>query len=209
MNAEGCDVSHWHPVTNWGRLAAAVRFIGIKATEGETLTDPTLQVHKRGFSGSSLDLAIYYHLARPGDAAAQARRFLAAVGPLAANERVCLDVERSSGVDMPYVEAFYSTLLAGGVTTRPLIYASAWSWAANRLSDAWDLAPGVDLWAPRYQSGGAEPLLPPPWSRWLIWQDSQTSNIPGVDGPCDHNVFNGDAAALATYAAPPAAVPAA
>lgn len=202
----GVDISHWHPVTNWALLAGAARFVGIKATEGNTNADPTLQQHKRGFSGSGMDLAIYYHLARPGDAVAQAKRFLDAVGPLAPNERVCLDIERGSGVDMPYVEAFYATLReqlgTPPQTPRMLIYASAWSWAANRLGDDWDMAADIDLWAPRYESGGAEPMLPPPWPRWTIWQWSQSAAMPGVDGACDANWFNGSAEDLAVYAAP-------
>lgn len=188
----GADVSHWHPVTNWGLLANACRFLGIKATEGETNVDPSMVLHRNGFRASSLDIAVYYHLARPGDPVAQAQRFAAAVGPLQANERLCLDVERSSGVSMDFVNRFYGALMGDGADplteARPLIYVSAGGWRDVLGNPTWDLAKYVDLWIPRY--GPAIGDLPRPWSTWAVWQYSESAQTPGVTSPNDANWWN-------------------
>lgn len=193
----GVDVSHWHPVTNWGILAQHASFIGIKATEGETYVDPMLGVHRGGFRASSLALGIYFHFARRGDAVVQAKHFAAAVGELGPHERLCLDLERDI-VSLDWVNAFYGELMGsacGG--TRPLIYTSARIW--QTLGDpAWDLAADIDLWVPRYSS--EEPALPSPWAAWKIWQWSESATVAGISGPCDANWFAGDAAELQEYA---------
>lgn len=200
MRAEGIDVSHHKPVRDWSALSASrVYFIGVKATEGTTYLDPTFKLHRDAFRSSPLHLAIYYHFARPGDPVHQAERFMDAVGPLQANERLCLDLEGSGPTENPthalaWLDAFYETLMDGACSDRrPFIYTSKRIW--RMIGDpAWDLASEIDLWAPRYSR--AEPELPSPWKRWTLWQysDGESPDVlvtPGV-GRCDRNVFNGD-----------------
>jgi lysozyme len=43
--------------------------------------------------------------------------------------------------------------------------------------------------------------VPRPWTDWTFWQDSESGDVPGVEGPCDTNSFNGDLDALKEYAA--------
>lgn len=208
----GVDCSHWHPVVDWGALQGAVRFMGAKATEGAGNTDPTFAVHRDGFRASTLDLGIWYHLGRVGDAKAQARRFMAVVGDLGPHERVCLDVERTSGVDLAFLEAFFGELLGNGhaplIASRPLIYVSAGGWRDNIGAATWWLAEHVDLWIPRYgpEPGPLpapwmpDPENPQPWQCAKIWQHSDQANIPGV-GVCDGNFFLGTQAELTAFAA--------
>jgi lysozyme len=203
----GIDISHYQGTTiNWDLLAKNARFIGIKATEGPGNTDPTLAAHRDGFRGSGLAFAAYYHVARPGDPVAQATRFAAAVGPLQANEHLCLDLERSSGVDFPFVDAFYGALVGNGTppltTTDTFCYASAGSWKANGGPATWDLAKVVRLWLCDYI--GAVGRLPAPWTSYLIRQYTDQGRCPGISGACDLNWFNGSDADLAAFAASPA-----
>lgn len=178
MRAAGVDVSHWHTVRNWRQLEGAVRFLGVKATEGEHEVDPAFRDHQGGFRASTLDLAIYFHFAVAGDPVAQARHFAATVGPLEPHERLCLDLERDI-VSLAWVEAFFGELVQASVT-----------------------AAAVDLWAPRYSD--KEPVLPSPWARWTFWQWSERELVAGIDGQCDANWFNGDDDELRAYAEAPA-----
>ena len=92
--AQGIDVNGYHPIVDFAALDRAnLSFVGVKATEGNTITDKRLVHHRDGLRKLPLDLVIYYHFARSGDPAKQAARFMAAVGPLQPNERLCLDLE--------------------------------------------------------------------------------------------------------------------
>lgn len=200
--ALGLDVSHWKPVRDWKQIPSAYRFIGIKASEGATNVDPTFAKHRdglRGLPSGTFDLAIFYHLARPGDGTTQAARLLSLVGQLRPNERLALDTERTSAVDAAFISAFFGALPAD---RRPILYTSNGVWVGMRNPSFMDAA-RVDLWLPRYGSA-AEPMVPDPWHQigktWTFWQRSDSAAIPGVDGAWDESVFNGDQNALRTYA---------
>jgi lysozyme len=220
-HARGLDVSHYHPVQDWGTLVSSPEkpvFIGVKATEGANRLDPKLQVHRDSFRASSMLLGIYYHFARPGDARAQAEYFMSSVGPLDPRERLCLDLEVPVCQDvgeafrphatLAWVDAFYATLTGPegfSADRRPLIYTSARVWRGLVGDLPWVAGTvGVDLWAPRYNDQGHEPALPVPWAQrgWHVWQwtDGQTPpyTLPGV-GACDGNVWNGDEENLRAY----------
>jgi lysozyme len=205
--ARGLDVSHWNPVTSWDAIPPEYRFIGIKASEGTANTDPTLARHRdevRLLQGR-FDLVIYYHLARPGDGAAQAARFLGLLGQLQPNEHLALDTERTSTVDAAFISAFFDGMPRD---RRPILYTSNGVWIGMR-NPAFPQARDIDLWLPRYGTA-SEPVVPDPWQQigksWTFWQDSQSGAVPGVSGPCDVNVFNGPEDALRVYAAPPALI---
>lgn len=203
--ALGADVSHFHPVTNWGALTGAVSFLGVKATQGLTAVDPTFVTHRNGFRTTSIPGCVYYHFAVPGDAVAQARHLVSTVGETLPSERLCLDIEQvvvPGGDTLAWIDAFFVELMGGACKgKRPLIYTSAriWKQIGNPM---WDLASEVDLWVPRYSS--EEPELPRPWAQsgYLIWQNSETSQIPGIDcsgGGCDGNLWNGSDADVRAY----------
>lgn len=206
--AQGVDVSHHKPIKDYGALYdSGVRFVGVKATEGQSYVDPTLRTHRDELRRNPFVLIIYYHFGRSGDPVRQAERLQDAVGQLRSNERLCLDLEvlpATPDLTLQWVDRFYSTLMQDVCSDRrPLIYTSKRIW--RTFGDpSWDLALDVDLWAPRYNLS-AEPLVPTPWAdrSWMIWQwsDGETPPFvtPGI-GRCDRNYFNGDDQALERYA---------
>lgn len=212
--AHGIDVSHHHPVTHWDRVVSAgVQLFGAKATNG-TLVDRTFMAHRAGARANPFDLVLYYHFPTPNSRVhEQADHFVDAVmagGGLRDNERLVLDVEPDPNNDdwcpsLEWIGAFIRRLTFAAPDRRPLVYTSARVWH-DFLGEQWPDAILTDLWAPRYKSGAKEPALPvdmldfPIWPKWTIWQDSRDWVCRGVSGPCDHNVFNGDRAALQAYA---------
>jgi len=202
QRALGFDVNHYHPVLDWDAIPAEYRFIGMKASEGVGNVDRTLAQHRDGVRArpERFDLVVYYHLARPGDGAAQATRFLQLLGQLQPNERLALDTERSSAVDVGFLRDFLGQLPRD---RRPLLYTSNGVWVGMG-NPSYPDAGDVDLWLPRY-GDAAEPMVPDPWHNigktWTFWQHSQAATVAGVDGGCDENVFNGTADQLRTYAA--------
>jgi lysozyme len=196
LSAWGPDVSHWHPVTSWSDLVASgASLFAAKATEGDGNTDPAFAAHQGGARAQPFTLCVWYHLARQGDPQEQAKRFLDVVGPLGANERLALDTERSSYVDARWINAFFDELPSD---RRPILYTSNAVWAGMGYPP-FPRASGVDLWLPRYGSA-AEPVIPPPWDHWTFWQHTQGAEVPGIQGPCDCNVFRGELADLQAYA---------
>jgi len=193
-------------------IDAGVKFVGVKATEGVTFTDPRLLFHRAGLRTQPLNLVVYYHYGTSGDPRRQADHIMDTIGPLRDNERLVLDLEGEDVSDLPaapdailaWLDGFYTELLASACSDRrPFIYTSKriWDMFGN---PAWDLASEVDLWTPRY--GPHEPELPAPWTAWTIWQFSQTYTINGVSGPCDANWFAGDESALREYVKPPSSM---
>lgn len=207
--ALGIDVSHWHPVKSWDRIPETYRFIGIKVSEGSGNVDPTFAAHRDAVRalGDRFDLVIYYHVARPGSGPEQAARFAGLIGDLAPNERQALDTERTSAVGVDYLQDFLDALARD---RRKMLYTSNGVWLGPFMNNpVFPMAKDVDLWLPRYGSA-SEPVVPDPWAQigktWTIWQTSETGNVPGIDGTCDINSFNGGPDSLRTYAAlnPPA-----
>lgn len=197
--ARGADCSHWHPIIDASALRQTVDFVGIKVSEGTANVDPTFSANLSLARAAGFDLVILYHLARPGDGAAQASRLLSLVGNLRDNERIAVDTERTSNVGLPFLRAFFGELPRD---RSPILYTSAAVWAAMS-NPAFPEAAGIDLWLPRY--GNHEPLPPDPWFQighgWTFWQTSEAADIPGIDGPCDSDVFRGTPDDLRAYAA--------
>lgn len=210
MRADGVDVSHHHPVTDFDQVVAAgMSIFGAKATNGLGV-DPAFVAHRDGARRQPFDLVLYYHFPKPGTPREQAEHFVDTVEELHGNERLVLDVEHDDKIDwcpdVTFVDAFVHELLGRVGDRRPLVYTSARVWREYLHGAFWSRAIATDLWIPRYKSMDEEPALPADnggfqiWPKWTIWQDSESFPCPGVDGPCDHNVFNGDVEELRRYA---------
>lgn len=217
VRAHGIDVSHHHRVTDWDKLAAqGFQIFGAKATNGLGV-DPTFLEHRDGARQLPFDLVTYFHFPTPkSSAVAQADHFVEQVlGRMKDNERLALDVELDQRgtartdddwcPDVRFVDEFVRETLRLVGDRRMFLYTSARVWHDDLGSPAWPAAIATDLWAPRYGSGSAVPLLPTDrngflvWPRWTMWQDSGAYSCPGVDGPCDHDVWRGDAEDLRAY----------
>lgn len=210
--AHGIDVSHHHRVIDWARVAAqGFEIFGAKATNGLG-TDETFVGHREGARRLPFDVVLYYHFPTPKSAAVtQAQHFidLTTGGGLRPNELLALDVEYNEHddwcPDIRFVDEFVTELVRLVGDRRQLVYSSDHVWKEFLKGASWPTAIVTDLWAPRYKSGGVEPSLPadaqgfPIWPKWTFWQDSETYVCPGVDGPCDHSVFNGTADELRAY----------
>jgi GH25 family lysozyme M1 (1,4-beta-N-acetylmuramidase) len=210
--AHGIDVNHFRRVLDWDQVASqGFEIFGAKATNG-TATDEAFAVHRDGARQLPFDLVAYYHFPTPRTSAlAQAGHLVDVVtaGGLRPNERIALDVEWDARnqwcPDLRFVDEFVheATRLIGD--RRMFLYTSAGVWSQRLGGPSWPGAIATDLWVPRYNDGSNEPALPRDaagfliWPRWTMWQDGETFSCPGVDGPCDHNVWRGDRADLQAW----------
>lgn len=207
--ALGIDISRWRPVTVWSAVKdAGISFVGIKATEGNSIVDSAFRRARDSFRETGFALGIFYHFARSGRADQQAERLIDLAGPLKDNERLALDFEVLTTAapedGLAWIDLFIGTLMKANPDRRPLIYTSRRIWKTIGDPD-WARAGEVDLWAPRYNTTNVEPDLPKPWATagWTFWQwsdgDFPVNEVPGV-GQCDSNYFKGTADDLTVYA---------
>lgn len=201
MPVLGIDVSHHNGPVDWAAVAVSpAKFAYLKATDGQTYTDPTFASHWAAIGQTAL-LRSAYHFARPSPnldtALAQAEFFAATVDAQA--PRVlppALDVEVDGGCSPSQVVSWVRMFIshAEQLMRRELMIYTGQFWRGT-LGDP--IVPELGtrmLWIPRY--GSQEPDLPKTWARWDIWQFTDgvrgaAQAIPGVTGAVDCDRWRG------------------
>ena len=108
QHAHGIDISSHQAGLNVGAIWAD--FVIVKATEDDDYVNPYMVSQAQATLGASKRLG-FYHFARPGDAAAQARYFVSAVGALRAKATLWLDWEANAVSQGPgWAKTFLDTV---------------------------------------------------------------------------------------------------
>jgi lysozyme len=188
------DLSHHNPVTDWAAIkASGIAGVIHKASQGISYVDPTYASRKQGARAAGL-LWGAYHFGEGGFPLTQAAHFVDVVQP-EPTDLLVLDWEDYIDSTMLLQEAELFVAYVTGATGRtPGLYSGQ-----AFLTDA--LAGGHGailqrcwLWLARYST--AMPEVPAPWPTWTLWQYSDSGTVPGVEGGCDRDTFNGDEAGL-------------
>jgi len=182
------DLSHFNTVTSFAEIKSA-GIVGIihKATQATNWSDSTYAARKQQALAAGLWWGAY-HFGTNADGAAQAQYFLSKVNP-GPTDLLALDFEENSQSQMTIAQAeqfvtevfnqtgrypgFYSDALAGKMlgNNKSEILANCWFWRA--------------------QYGTSEPIVPPTWSTWTMWQYTSSGPVSGISAPCDRDTFNG------------------
>ena len=188
-HAHGIDISSHQGGLNVGAIWAD--FVIVKATEDDDYVNPYMVSQANATLGAGKRLG-FYHFARPGDAAEQARYFVAAVGALRAKATLWLDWEADAVAQGPsWAKAFLDTVKSLTGST-PGIYmngsaVNGYDWSA--------VAPQYPLWyagGPDYSDYGSsysDPTVPSVsyWGSPLIHQYTEDGRLPGYNGTLDLN----------------------
>ena len=189
QHAHGIDISSHQAGLNVGALWAD--FVIVKATEDDDYVNPYMVSQANATLGASKRLG-FYHFARPGDAAEQARYFVSAVGSLRGKATLWLDWEANAVPQGPgWAKAFLDTVRSLTGST-PGIYMNGsalngYDWSA--------VASQYPLWyagGPDYSDYGqsySDPAVPnvPYWSAPLVHQYTEDGRLPGYSGTLDLN----------------------
>ncbi|MGB3442292.1 MAG: GH25 family lysozyme [Actinophytocola sp.] len=208
----GIDVSKWQHDTpiNWSQVAGSgVRFVGVKATEGNYNRQEFYSSDMTGAQAAGM-YSYAYHFATPNDSGAleQADYFLDYAGftPNGATLRPALDIEanpydtandcydKTPAQLVAWIREFVDEIKRR-TGVEPLIYTVASFWrdcVGNSAAFA-----SYPLWVASYATS---PVLPGGWSDWELWQYSQSVTVPGITGPVDGNYVRGGEEALAALA---------
>lgn len=189
QHAHGIDISSHQAGLNVAGIWAD--FVIVKATEDDDYVNPYMVSQAQATLAASKRLG-FYHFARPGDAAAQARYFVSAVGALRNRATLWLDWEDNAVPLGPgWAKAFLDTVRSLTGST-PGIYmngsaVNGYDWSA--------VASQYPLWyagGPNYSDYGrpySDPAVPsvPYWGTPLIHQYTEDGSLPGYSGTLDLN----------------------
>jgi GH25 family lysozyme M1 (1,4-beta-N-acetylmuramidase) len=184
------DISHHQSYKiDWAAAKkAGVKGVYHKATEGASFKDSSYAARRVAAAAARMPFGAY-HFARPGlgDAASEARHFLAVAKPKPGDLAPMLDLEDTGGLTTAQLTTWVGVWVATvqkACKVRPIIY-TPFNLGSHH---------GCPLWVARYHNGNAEPKVPAPWDRWDVRQFSNgTYGVPkritGFPGPTDLNTL--------------------
>nr|DAW74058.1 MAG TPA: hypothetical protein [Caudoviricetes sp.] len=210
QHAHGIDVSSHQSGLNIPAIWAD--FVIVKSTEDDDYVNPYMVSQANATLGASKRLG-FYHFARPGDAAGQARMFVATVGSFRSKATLWLDWEDNAVPQGPgWAKAFLDSVKSLTGST-PGIYMNG---SALNGYDWTAVAAQYPLWyagGSEYSDYGrpySDPAVPSVsyWGQPLIHQYTEDGSLPGYSGTLDLNrlrdraawdrMINGQAPAPAT-----------
>lgn len=189
QHAHGIDISSYQSGLNVAGLWAD--FVIVKATEDDDYINPYMVSQANSTLSASKRLG-FYHFARPGDAAAQARYFVSAVGSFRGKATLWLDWEANAVEQGPgWAKTFLDTVRSLTGST-PGIYMNG---SALNGYDWSSVAAAYPLWyagGPDYSDYGSsysDPAVPNVsyWGAPLIHQYTEDGRLPGYNGTLDLN----------------------
>ncbi len=208
----GIDVSYWKAGIDWPKVRTTGQvFVFVKASEGETYTDPTFDDNWNGAKGVGMLRGAFCFFHPNQDPVKQANLFISTVKSLNDNGELppVLDLERADGQDDNTIITKAKSWLDAveqAFGRKPIIYSGYFF-----LRDNFSLPGGgpppwakdYPLWIAQYPNQynpSLSPLLPNGWFQWNFWQYSQTGSVNGINSPVDLDVFNGSLADLLNFA---------
>ncbi len=208
----GIDVSKWQHDTpiDWSQVAASgIRFVGVKATEGDYGQNTYYPGDMSGAQAAGM-YSFAYHFATPNDSSGlvQADYFLnyANFTPNGKTLRPAVDLEwnpytstndcydKTPAQLVAWIQEFVNRVKQR-TGVEPIIYTAALWWQeCVGNSTAFGSHP---LWVASWTE---TPALPAGWSNWDLWQYSNKTSVPGITGDVDGNYVRGGEAALSALA---------
>jgi GH25 family lysozyme M1 (1,4-beta-N-acetylmuramidase) len=198
--ALGIDVSSYQGSPNWSSVyGSGVSFAYVKATQGNYYTDPSFASDMSGATGAGIIAGAYdYADFNNVSAVAEANYFLSVAQPYVTQGylRPMLGIGGTTSMTQAQVSSWVNTWIQtvyNATKVDTVIYTNQ-SFASTYLNST---VTGnqlfIDSWNGQNPSTG-QPSAITPWSKWALWQYSDTGSVPGISGAVDMDVANGAAA---------------
>jgi GH25 family lysozyme M1 (1,4-beta-N-acetylmuramidase) len=196
--ARGVDISSAQTITSWAKLAAAVDFIFVKATEGVTFTSPTWARYYKAV-GDNKVLRGSYHYGQPkNDPAKEAAHYVAALKKAGFRSGFdlppVLDIEETGGKSSAALTAWCLTFLRSVDSalklTKPWLKTGVYL-NSNYFNNELDGDKVVDgRW--KWLAGWVGPTWPGdtamPRASAAVWQFTDRIRVPGISAGVDGDV---------------------
>jgi lysozyme len=188
--APGIDVSYHQDTIDWRKVhRAGIKFAFIRVSDGLIVDDPEFERNWTEARAHNVARGAYQYFRPEQDALSQADKLIAAIANDKGELPPVIDVESTGGL-RPKQIAKQVTLWIDRVRARlgvePIVYTSPDFWR-DQVGGA-DLS-SQPLWVAHYTKDC--PRVPAPWTRWTFWQYSKTGRVPGIKGPVDLDVYQG------------------
>lgn len=200
----GVDVSSYEGGNiDWSSARAAGYDFGVvKTTEGLTYTDATFAANWAHMKSAGVVRGAYHFLHENDSGAAQADRMLdlidanGGLDPGDLPPTIDLEVTdgQSTSTILGVVQDFVAEVEARAHRT-PILYTYLSFWQDTLGNPS---PPALPLWIAVY-NGQSCPQLPDSFSRWALWQYTDSAQVPGV-GKSDGDLFNGSLDDLRAFA---------
>lgn len=195
----GFDAAHLAGPINFTRTkAAGASFCILKASQGETFTDPMFHTNWRGATKAGLKVGAYHFFDPSTDPAAQFEHFLHVTGGklgMSGGIMPSLDVEQVGDLSPEEYSKRCRVWIDLCIKNfgKPPIFYTYRSFAEHSLAPNLGECP---LWAASYpphadpQTGKPVPF--PGWDEWSFWQYQDDGNLAGIPGThyADLDVMN-------------------
>lgn len=192
----GADLSRWQGVVDFPALSQrGLRFVFIKATEGESLQDPNYRRNVLEARRANLQVGSYHFFDANATPDAQLRNFSSYADVQPGDLPPAIDIETlaSAAKTAPSVQLVdevkkFAEGIFAKYGVKPLIYSNRSF--ANQYNLGTALAE-YPLWISEWNV--TEPGLPSGWSNWVFWQYTSGGTNPGIRGFVDLDAFHGNA----------------
>jgi GH25 family lysozyme M1 (1,4-beta-N-acetylmuramidase) len=198
MNAtvvEGIDVSSFTTVTNWTNVAAAKKFVFIRATSGVT-ADTKFASYWAGAKTAGITRSPYHFYNSSLDPDDQADAFLGTFTLEAGDLPPVIDIENNPGnlskEDFSADLASFINRIVTATGKMPIIYTASSFW--NTTMGGCTTFANCPLFIAHW--GVANPTITTSWSTCTFWQYSSNGSVSGITGIVDLNRFNGSLAEM-------------
>ncbi|MGL5351952.1 MAG: LysM peptidoglycan-binding domain-containing protein [Clostridium sp.] len=183
----GIDISNWQGTVDFNAVKnSGVQIVYIKSTEADYFLDPYLNSNYSNAKSAGLLVGFYHFFRADVNAKDQARYFANAISGKVPDCRLALDIETSEGYNASQLSAMCVEFLeeVKRITGYEVVVYTYTYFAQTNLTRALSVYP---VWIAHY--GVDTPGYNPIWDSWVGFQYSSTGTVPGVNGPCDLNVF--------------------
>ena len=204
----GIDISHHQGTINWDRLRNAmingspVRFVIIKATEGNKYVDENFEQNFALAKEKGFIRGAYHYLSPNSSARSQANFFISKVNLEEGDLPPVLDVERKpqkmSIEDFQREVLTWLHIVENKYQVKPIIY-TYYKFKDLYLSD--ERFDGYPYWIAHYYVDKMEYR-----GQWKFWQHTDAARLPGINGYVDLDIYNGSFYDLKQLLIPPSDV---
>jgi lysozyme len=186
--AKFIDLSRWQTSVNFQTVKKTdIAGVILKISQGVGELDTMKDSRWAAARQAGLKLGGYHYFNPSADAVAQAKHFWGSIPEYQPGDILALDVEVMNG-------EFTDTVCSGIVKfmdeverqsggALPFIYSGPYFLQSLGVRPEFLKYP---LWVSHYGPAMEQgPLVPPPWTKWAMWQYTDSGSVPGIGGPCD------------------------
>lgn len=196
FEVHGIDISHFQDVVEWNKLQAIntygdtirFKFVYIKATQGVLIEDNMFDENWDDAKDHHIIRGAYHYFQPDRNPQVQAVNFIANVKLSPGDLPPAVDIEEAKGKSKAEVVSAlkeFVTLIEEHYKVKPVIYSNI-NFIEDYLDDDFK---DYSFWVSHYDLDRLD--MDDDSLKWLFWQHSNKSDVLGINGNVDVDVFNG------------------